>query len=267
MINSSFPIPKEPGAWQSIALAVAVHVCLLAFLWIGIRWRNDVPETIEAEIWSAQVHESAPVQFVQSVPTPAIPEPQTDSREVGGQQPEIAIEQEKIENRNRQAGDWEKKSRSNIKLTQDKIRLQNAGIPEQRDNDVNNAAIESEASGRTGAASKSQGNQGNFAWLGRVKAKIEENILYTIVPSDREANSPVKFSVTLRRDGSIEDIQIEITKKYGNPAFAEAVRSAIEKSQPYPADKSGKVPRGFNSTIQPTDLDNRLKQDEPQEDE
>ena len=55
-----YEIPKEPGRWRAITLAVAVHGALLVMLWIGVRWQNDTPLVVEAEVWSPQVREAAP---------------------------------------------------------------------------------------------------------------------------------------------------------------------------------------------------------------
>ncbi len=55
-----YSIPTEPGRGRAIALAAAVHVLLLGFLWIGVRWQNETPVSVEAEIWSPQTREAAP---------------------------------------------------------------------------------------------------------------------------------------------------------------------------------------------------------------
>src|SRR5437879_6461925 len=55
-----YSIPQEPGRWRAIALAALVHVALLAFLWIGVRWQNETPVAVEAEVWSLQPQEAAP---------------------------------------------------------------------------------------------------------------------------------------------------------------------------------------------------------------
>ncbi len=69
-----YQIPAEPGRWPALALAALVHVALLAFLWFGVSWQNTVPVAIEAEIWSPQAREAAPLP--EPLPPPvAQPEP------------------------------------------------------------------------------------------------------------------------------------------------------------------------------------------------
>ncbi|MFL9923197.1 cell envelope integrity protein TolA [Herbaspirillum lusitanum] len=70
--SAPYKIPRPPGRWRAITLAVVVHLALVAFLWIGINWKNETPLTVEAEIWDPQVREAAPL------PTPPQPEPQPE---------------------------------------------------------------------------------------------------------------------------------------------------------------------------------------------
>jgi colicin import membrane protein len=58
--GTPYTIPKEPAGWRSFALAVLVHLALLALLWIGVRWQNETPTAVEAEIWSPQAQQAAP---------------------------------------------------------------------------------------------------------------------------------------------------------------------------------------------------------------
>lgn len=68
--TAHYTIPKPPGRWRAITLALVMHVALFLFFWIGIRWQSETPLTVEAEIWDPQYKEAAPL------PTPPQPEPQ-----------------------------------------------------------------------------------------------------------------------------------------------------------------------------------------------
>lgn len=130
-----YSVPKEPGRWRAITLAVIVHIALLAFLWIGIRWQNETPVGVEAEIWSPQNQEAAPrpepqvvekkpepqseqqpapKPVVQEIPKPAVAEPLREN-------PQIVLEQEKKrkaqEKREREREEHEKQA----KLKQQKL--------------------------------------------------------------------------------------------------------------------------------------------------
>jgi colicin import membrane protein len=71
--KTPYTIPEEPGRWRAFTLAVLVHLLLLAFLWIGVRWQNETPVAVEAEIWNPQAQQAAPKP--QPEPEPVQPPP------------------------------------------------------------------------------------------------------------------------------------------------------------------------------------------------
>lgn len=102
--ETPYTVPKEPGRWRSLSLAALMHVLLFAFLWIGVRWQNDTPATIEAEVWSPDQREAAPLPIPQKEPEPEPkpvvkeippPPPQPKVQEPPVVKPDIALEQEK----------------------------------------------------------------------------------------------------------------------------------------------------------------------------
>ena len=97
-----YQIPAEPGRWPALALAALVHLALLAFLWFGVSWQNTVPVAIEAEIWSPQAREAAPLPeplpppVAQPEPLPAPPKPVPVPEPVAKTpDPEIALEKKR----------------------------------------------------------------------------------------------------------------------------------------------------------------------------
>ncbi|GIZ53844.1 energy transducer TonB [Noviherbaspirillum aridicola] len=104
---SQYNVPKEPGRLRSLLLAALVHLALLVFLWVGIRWQSETPTTIEAEVWSPQPQEAAPPPLPQEEPKPE-PEPRPEPKPEPVKEPprpkveeppkpkvDIALEQEK----------------------------------------------------------------------------------------------------------------------------------------------------------------------------
>lgn len=96
-------------------LALVVHIGLFAFLWIGIRWQNETPLVVEAEIWDPKIREAAPLPEPVPDPVPdqvkpepvkpepvvkAPPPPKVDQPEVA--KPDIALEKEKEKKRKEQ---------------------------------------------------------------------------------------------------------------------------------------------------------------------
>lgn len=71
-IGAPYTVPPEPNRTGAIALALAVHALLLAFLWIGISWQNTEPPAVEAEVWDMKVESAA----APTLPPPPPPEPE-----------------------------------------------------------------------------------------------------------------------------------------------------------------------------------------------
>lgn len=69
-----YTVPKQPGGWKALALAIIVHIGLVVMLVIGMHWTIEAPAVVEAEIWDIQVREAAP-QPVPEMPPEPEPEP------------------------------------------------------------------------------------------------------------------------------------------------------------------------------------------------
>ena len=78
-MGAPYTVPPEPNRLPAIALALAVHALLLAFLWIGISWQNTEPPAVEAEVWDMKVQSAAAPALPPPPPPEAIePEPQPE---------------------------------------------------------------------------------------------------------------------------------------------------------------------------------------------
>ncbi|MBC7572757.1 MAG: cell envelope integrity protein TolA [Herminiimonas sp.] len=345
-----YSVPREPGRRRAIVLAAVVHAALFAFLWFGVRWQNDTPVAVEAEVWSPSAREAAP-RAVTPPPAPA-PEPEPPApqpkpqpvREAPPQKvetpqekaPDIALEREKNrlallrekeaafqakkqaekqaerraeqeaerkealaklktdeqrkqklqqqqaeqtaaqkrlaqqqeadQKRIAQAADAasKKKADAEKKALLDKQRQQEAlaerKLQAQHDEQVRRLTDSASASsmnnsssvgsGGNGEAAKSQGARADASYTQKVGAKIKSNTIFNGA-DELSSNPSVEYAVELLPDGSIR--RLRKTKSSGVPGFDEAVSRAIEKSQPFPPDKSGSVPSGFTVAHKPKD--------------
>lgn len=70
-----FGPPRETASPRSFALALFVHVLLIAALTWGVSWKStDRASTFEAELWSSVPQQAAP-KLVEPLPPPPAPEP------------------------------------------------------------------------------------------------------------------------------------------------------------------------------------------------
>lgn len=286
---SPYTVPKEPGRWRAITLAAAVHVALLVFFWIGIDWQNQTPVAIKAEIWDMQAKEAAPLP-PEPEPTPQPkPEPKPVVRETPKAEPikpeppkvDIALEKEKKrkeQERKDKLAEEEKEKKLKQKAEQekqDKLKEQEAEkkkveqqkkadadkkrLQDKRDQELSDKRRAEELSRMTGAigsggsgqAAKSQGSgRADGAYADKIRAKIRSNTVF-IVPPELSGNPQVEYDVELLPDGSLRGLHLR--KSSGLPGFDEAVKRAIERSQPFPPDQSGSVPGRLTVVHKPKD--------------
>ncbi|MES2050025.1 MAG: TonB C-terminal domain-containing protein [Pseudomonadota bacterium] len=253
----------RPTEWRSMALAAMVHGLLLAFLWVGVRWQSQQTTAVEAEVWDMTTRQAAP----KPVPVEEIqPEPEKPvkvmPKEEPLEDPEIALMQEK-----KRKLKEKKKQEELAKLEREKelkAELKKEKLAEQKkktdEDDAKKKLLTKEqsvrdkvfaenmrrlagqaGSGGTGDAAKSTGNnRGDPSYAARIAAKVRSNTVFNV--SDTSSNNPtVEYRIELLPDGSLRGA-IRKLKSSGVPAFDDAVEKAIEKSLPFPRDKSGEVP-------------------------
>jgi len=72
--GAPYRLPPEPSRLPAFMLAVAVHAVLLGFLYFGIRWQNNEPVAVEAEVWDMSVQTAA----APTLPPPPAPKPEPE---------------------------------------------------------------------------------------------------------------------------------------------------------------------------------------------
>lgn len=257
-------------SWSSLTLAALMHLVLFAFLWFGIQWQSKQTNYEEVEVWDLTSRQAAPL------PTPEEPQeepekvepPKVVQPEVEKEDPEIALELERKrlaaekkriadEEAKREKEKEREKEREKEKLAAEKLKKEKqekedekkrlAKEKAQRDKmfeedmkRLNNQATKT-GSGGVGDALKSTGNnRGDPSYLAKIGAKVKSNTVFSV--TDTSANNPtVEFIINLFPDGSLRG-PLKKTKSSGNTAFDDAVEKAIEKSVPFPRDKTGEVP-------------------------
>ncbi|MFZ6680268.1 energy transducer TonB [Undibacterium sp. Tian12W] len=259
----------QKGQLRSIALAALVHVVLLSFLWIGVRWQNKESNAVEAEVWDMTTREAAPKPV--PVPDPVVEEkpkePVPVKEEVRQEDPEIALAQEKKrkllekkkeEEHQRELAEKKRKEeqqeklaeqkRKDEKLTQEADKKKLAAKEKEKSEKLLNDERErikkqlaNAGNGNSGNSEKSTGNnRGDPSYSAKIAAKVKSNTSYT--GTDSTAGNPtVEYTINLLPDGSLRGA-IRKVKSSGIPAFDDAVAAGIEKSAPFPRDKTGQVP-------------------------
>lgn len=235
--------------WRPIVLALAVHIILLAFLWFSISWRNQKPVAIEAEIWAAP----STLKTVQTLPDkipPASPIKTTPTPVQKTEPKPIAKSADINLKREKTPSTPKPKEVTKPKEDKDKTKEIEKKIAEQKRLDQLHAANVRRLMGENNEQTKpaSQGRANDSAYSAQIALKIKSNTVFT-VPSNLVGNPAVQYDVALLPDGSIASLNLK--KSSGIPLFDQAVERAIRKSQPFPPDKSGTIPKQFPVTHRP----------------
>lgn len=291
--HTPYYVPKEPGRWRAITLAAAVHIALLVFFWIGIDWQSETPIAVQAEIWDLNAREAAPLPqpkpqpkpepkpepkpIIKPVPPKVEPEPVTPpppkvdialekekkrkeqerKDKVAAQEHQEQLKKQKVEEQARKEQAKEKADKEQAekdkkkKIEQDKKREQEAAQLKAAKAAEMRRLTEAVGSGGAGKAGKSQGiGRADASYLQKIGARIRSNTIFN-VPEALSGNPAVEYDVELLPDGSVRGMRLR--KSSGLPGFDEAVKRAIDLSQPFPPDNSGRVPSSFTVVHKPKD--------------
>jgi colicin import membrane protein len=269
------PRPRQADGWgPGVALAVGVHLILVAALALGVNWKINTPDAIEAEVWAEIPRAVAPEppppppeeKPVEKTVEPA-PEPEQPVETV----PDLVISK-KLSKKEL------KKKKHEVEVFETappKVAAKPAKQPEPKkpapppekpvvskvtkpDNSAK-AAAEREAQrnahmqrmmselGALGTSSQSAGP--SAAYAGRIKARIKPNIVFA---ESVNGNPKAVIEVRCGPDGSI--ISRKLIEPSGVPSWDDAVIRAIDRTEVLPADESGKVPPVIQITFRPNDL-------------
>jgi colicin import membrane protein len=207
----------QPGYARSIALALVVHLVLIAVLFFGVRFQNSTPEAVSVELWDVP----APPRVAEPPPPPPKVEPKPEpppppkpevKPEPQVQKPEIV--EKAVPKPKPPARDLEFERRMREELAQEQAAAEERRVRDQL------AREQAAASSRALAT-----------WEGKIRAKIRGNIRSFIV-DQVQGNPQAVYHVTLLPTGEV--LTVTMMKSSGNKAYDEEVQRAIRASSPLP---------------------------------
>jgi colicin import membrane protein len=243
-LPSSVLAPQPPGGLgRGAALALAVHVALVAALTVGVDWRTQAPQPVAAELWAAVPEAAAPpppAPAPSPVPTPAPP-----PAVAAAAPPDIATERERwrAEQQRREREARAAGAAAEAKAAEERL---------ARQREENLRRMLGQANASPGPAmspgSAAQAAAPSAAYQGRVKAAILPNIVYTGKAPPRAV---AEVEVTLAPGGTV--ISRRLVKRSGHPDWDEAVLRAVDRTPRLPADSDGRVPPMLLISFRPDD--------------
>ncbi|MFT3856131.1 MAG: cell envelope integrity protein TolA [Aquabacterium sp.] len=280
--------PRDADGWvPGTAMAFGVHLMLVAALALGVRWKIDNPQVIEAEMWSEIPRAMAPAD-VPPPPPVEVQKPQErapDPKEEEAEPPKetipdlvVAAKPKKEEKKKpkkpvevfetappKVAKKAEKKPEKKAPepTVQAKAPAKNTEPPVKSKvtspDGTAKAAAEREAQrnarlermmnelGGLGTSQSSAGPSASYA--GRLRARIKPRIVFTDMVS---GNPAAVVEVRCGPDGRI--IARKLVESSGIPRWDDAVIRAIDATEVLPPDENGRVPPVMQISFKPNDL-------------
>jgi colicin import membrane protein len=241
--------PRERGTCRAFALAVAMHVVLVAVVFSGARWQKSTPAgtTVAVADRSTLAPSSLPVPSVTEEPMRSTARDENAHINVASQ-PEMhryrqTVRQAQTAKRPRQAPAVRTLVAKAGEKTARKADSSAAGQHEER-----LAAL------RALAADVSSGNdlkpdsvaKASPGYADRVRRRVRPNV---VAPINIDGNPSSIIAVRCAPDGSL--LSATMQRSSGNLEWDIAALSAVEKSDPMPRDVNGSAPSSFLITFRP----------------
>jgi colicin import membrane protein len=209
----SYGSRARPALGRAATLSAVVHVCLIAVLFLGVRFQSNPPDTVTVELWETP---PPPPPVVEEKPPPPKPVPQPEP-EPQVKKPDIVLpEKPKPKPKPEPKRDlaFEKRLKEQAALEERKIEEQ------RKERELRELLARQQAAARDKALA---------TWIDKIRAKIRGNI---ILPQDVPGNPEAIFDVTVLPTGEL--LTVRKRKSSGHAGYDDAVERAIMKSSPLP---------------------------------
>ncbi len=280
--------PRGADGWgPGAAMSFGVHLMLVAALALGVQWKIDNPEVIEAEMWSEIPRAAAPAD----VPPPPPPAVTPRTREADAPPAEddtpprqsipdlvIAKQEEKKKPKREPVEVFESAPPKKVppkvekkpekppekappkKPEPAKVEKKAEPVPSKVTSPQGTAqsAAEREAQRKAqlqrmmsqlGELGTSESSGPSASYAGRIRARIKPNLVFT---DSISGNRPAVVELRCAPDGRI--ISRKLIESSGMPRWDEAVLRAIDRTEVLPADENGKVPPVMQISYRPEDM-------------
>lgn len=242
--NPILPPANRAGKRISVALAIAVHLVLAAFLFYGVRWQTKATDVVEVELVRASPVPSTPAPPTPvATPAPVVeppPAPKPRPEPAPPPKPDIAVKEKE---KSKPLPKVEPPPR--VDPFQEQLKREAEQLTQRR----NLESAEREVAQKQAAQASAARNKAMTDYLGRIRGKIRGNI---VVPPEVKGNPEAVFDVTQLPDGSI--VTVRLKRSSGHATLDAAIERAILKSSPLPkADPADLFSRSLELRFKPLD--------------
>ena len=275
---------ENTDSWKAGALAIGVHVALLAAMLISFNWKaaHPVQNVTEVELWD-KLPAPKTVDVPKPEPKPVIeekPEPKPEPKPIVEEKPkpeepkvDIALEKKKKELEQKQAEKEKLELLKKDKALEQKKQLEALQAATREDDLKDKQALKDKKAAEKAnkdalkklqqdSLSEEKGNDdklasdANASLIGEYKSKIQAKIKANVNKTLCGDGSPeIKVEISVLPTGEIGGTP-KITKSSGSDACDEAVERAIIASQPLPLPEDASLKAQFkhlNLKFRPND--------------
>ena len=256
---------ENSDSWKAGALAIGVHVVMLAAMLISFNWKaaHPVATVTEVELWdklpapkTADVPKPEPKPVVKEKPDPK-PEPKPiveEKLKLEEPKVDISLEKKKKELAQKEVDkkakiDKEKATKQLAEQMREEA-LQNKKVPDKQANTAKDKALrklKAEMLNETGADDAKSVSAANASIIGeytdKIKVKIRGNVNKTLCG---DGNPELKFEISVLPTGQLGGT-LKMTKSSGSDACDEAVERAIIASEPLPLPEDASLKSQFKN--------------------
>jgi colicin import membrane protein len=225
---------REPALGRAALLAAAMHVVLIALVFIGVKWQSYDPDTVTVELWEPQPVPQETVEPPKPAPPPP-PKVEAPKPEPKVEKPDITLRDKakpkpkpKAEPKPKPDLEFERQIREQAAMEQRAMQEQQKLLEDQR-RAAEAARRERELQALLARQAADAKAKAQSEWVRKIQAKIRPNVY---LPPDLKGNPEAVYLVTLLPDGSV--LSVRKRRSSGHPGYDTAVERAIEKSSPLP---------------------------------
>jgi len=269
------PPRQRQGTLRAYALALLVHVFLLAALTWGVSWRrHDTSIAVEAELWAAVPQEAAPPP-PHAEPQPQSAEPPAPKAESPKpSEADIALARER-ERKAREQAEQERREKERQRLERERAERERLQREKQLAEEKKMKELEAKRREQQQAAEREKLRQEQIqramglagangaptahgtalrsaspsaSYAARIRARIKPNIVFA---EELPSNPSAEVEVRTSPDGTI--VGRKILKSSGVPTWDQAVLKAIDKTETLPRNEDGIVPSPMIISFRPKD--------------
>jgi colicin import membrane protein len=238
--------PPQPGRVRAVVLAILVHALFFSVIVFGVTWQSRPTPPVEAELWdklpparTSEAPKAEPPKAEPPKPEPPKPEPKPETpkpepRKLEPPKPDPAIALKAEREKRERARAEEAKKLEDKKKADDRKRAEDQKREEAEKKKADEAkrreaeaARIAEERRRAEQVAKQQSEIDRYITGIRAKIRGRANVPDTVIGSPE-----VTVRIRVLPGGEVLDIQI--TKRSGNPAYDTAIERGIRSASPLP---------------------------------